>query len=757
MIGEREDFNSETHYGALIMRSYNIEGNTIDAFYDSSDNLVFVLDNTINAQKPNVLLVINPHADKKWDEILSCDYGVDLETIRPKQDNKYQKFDIEYSGLGVYDALIKAFNAGDSLEDSLNQLMILRDSAARHSAMTRLNMANEIITKTNATIVKTRESIVRLNARLKTLRAKVAEAKKGIGREPTKQSAAKILKLESQIDATNEKIKRANERLKSAQRRLETANVDAELASGLLNQPGGEIKSTTRKVKPVVAKTVAPVVREEPDEEIEETVDYSEETDNTDDVEEYTEENTVEEEVQEEPETNDDTNVKPLFNEDPQILNNDIAFKPISFDAPKDTEKAEPETVPNLSREMLLTTTEETTEETETTEAAEEVKEEDEDSVHNEPVEEVADDTDKEEDADTESKPVLDSMLPVPTETVEETETTTETEIEPVAEMESNDKDKYEFSPIVGPVDNVSEITEEKPLNLTPVNEDTTRQQELVYSPETYTEPVKHDDEPAMPRSPIMPTAPVMPQMPSGMVHNAETEQKRKPSFIYYLLLIILIVLAVFTLWFYQKNIEPTTPVVTPSIERTTVDNKNGVLKKQPGARKPFKIKIEDKKKEEKNMPTFLDVQPVAQPEPEPEEVEVVVEKKPKVKEIVEEEVEVVKTEPEIMGAVPARVNSSGQPEEQTKRVLTEEEVLASKPAFQPGSKYDEMFVAEDGGEVVDDSYVEYVEEEPEYIPDADEELLEYEYTIDDDIQNPLYDAEEMEYQAEYQSEMYEE
>ena len=70
MIGERENFDSQTQYGSLVMRPYDIEGNEISAFYDSSDKLVFVLDNTISSRKPNILLVINPDADKKWDEIL---------------------------------------------------------------------------------------------------------------------------------------------------------------------------------------------------------------------------------------------------------------------------------------------------------------------------------------------------------------------------------------------------------------------------------------------------------------------------------------------------------------------------------------------------------------------------------------------------------------------------------------------------------------------------------------------------------------
>ena len=94
MTSERENNFGEIDNGLLKMRSFNIVGNDIDAFYDSEKNLVFVLDKTVNSDKPNVLLVMNPVADKKWDEILSGQYKIDLETIRPKVDNKYQKLDI---------------------------------------------------------------------------------------------------------------------------------------------------------------------------------------------------------------------------------------------------------------------------------------------------------------------------------------------------------------------------------------------------------------------------------------------------------------------------------------------------------------------------------------------------------------------------------------------------------------------------------------------------------------------------------------
>ena len=75
MIGERTDFIDENAYGTLTMRPYNIQNNVIDAFYNVAGDLIFVLDKTIRDNKPNVLLIINPDGDKKWDEILSSQYG----------------------------------------------------------------------------------------------------------------------------------------------------------------------------------------------------------------------------------------------------------------------------------------------------------------------------------------------------------------------------------------------------------------------------------------------------------------------------------------------------------------------------------------------------------------------------------------------------------------------------------------------------------------------------------------------------------
>ena len=329
MVVERENDLKQNQYGTLIMRPFDISGNIIDAFYDSENDLVFVLDKTLDSTKTNVLLVINPDSDKKWDEILSGKYGVDLESVRPKQDNKYQKLDIEYSGLSVYENLIRAYESGDKITDLINQLNILRNSAVRHSAMMRLNAANETIATTNVTIVKTKESIVRLNARLKTLRSNLADMKKEIGREPTKKSAAKILRAESQMDTTKEKIKRAQKRLESAQKRLEVAMVDAELAGNLLNQPAPEKKEQDKSVA-VVADSGVPVL----------SLDTSDKKDKQDanavvDADESLPVLRVDDDADEvEKQDTSAEEIKPLFDEDPEIINEDIAFKPISFDVP---------------------------------------------------------------------------------------------------------------------------------------------------------------------------------------------------------------------------------------------------------------------------------------------------------------------------------------------------------------------------------------------------------------------------------------
>lgn len=634
MIGERDDIVNETEYGTLTMRSYDIDGNAINAFYDDSNDLIFVLDNTINQNKPNVLLIINPMGDKKWDEILAGEYDVDLETIRPKQDNKYQKLDIEYSGLSVYENLINAYVAGDDLSEHLNQLNILRDSAARHSAMIRLNVANETISKTNITIVKTKETIVRLQERVKTLRAKLFAQKKEIGKVPTKQSASKILKIESQIDATNEKLKRAKKRLVSAQKRLEVATVDAELAADLLNQPALEIQQTA-KTKPIMVAPKHEVQKFEPDEdevddeefedvdEIDDDDEYAENAEDIDDV----------KETEDEEDVNADNDIKPLFDKDPEILNEDIAFKPITFDAPTLNIPQPEESEPVFDGEKIF-------EETPM-------------------IEQEA------------PKPVLDSMVSVQ-ENVEKPEV-----FEPRPVLES-----------MTPVENVSPVVETKPeisIDVPPV-----------VAPEPqYSNPIR----------------PVMPAVSAVDTVVVDKNTRSKPTFIYYLLLVVLIVLSIFTLWLYQKQVGTGKPLLTTVasekvVEESVPETTKEVVLDKVETTKPEKVQgaeefvfdDEDFDAEETESATVQEeTKVIAESEQE------TIAEEADVAEVIETEDEVVEesVEPVIIDAVTANIMPTNDSDEE---VI--EEANVNKPEYDVGSKNDDMIVSEEEyQESVDNQY----------------------------------------------------
>ncbi len=661
MIGER-DFSTDTNsYGALTMRHYDIDGNNLDAFYDASGDLIFVLDNTINPTKPNVLLVINPIGDKKWDEILSGQYGVDLENVRPKQDNKYQKLDIEYSGLSVYDGLIRAFLNSEDLAEHLSQLNILRDSAVRHSAMLRLTAANEAITKTNATIARTKDAIIRLQERIKTLKVKLAESKKEIGRVDTKQSAAKILKIQSQIEATNEKLKRAKKRLESAQKRLEIATVDAELAGDLLNQAGHETVKVTPKSRSVAVKHEYPVSAIEPDE-----VEPEDEDGDDMDLKDYDDSFDKEIETKEEPEIENDSGVKPLFDKDPEILNEDIAFKPIDFDVPNIPsldEKTEPEFKPVDNPENIASF----------------------------------------ETTNLETKPDEQPMLPEP----EEPEY-------PVSTFE-NDEQKSVLDTMTPITDDFDKDFDAPEIKSTPEYDLPEPVEEpVVPAPVTPIENLVRPVSPAMQTTPapavsnygVASNAPVS-NSGEEMVYSAQTV-KSKPSIMYYLLLLVLIVLSIFTLWLYQKNMITSTPVLTQSAEPESVE----------------KAPVAEVALDEINEPESVQInesEPVAEPEFVEEDI-VVEEPMAEEEQIIEEP-----AEPTIAGAVPAYVMTSGQTDEVES--VPEEEIIVNKPEYGTSSKYDDMFISEqDYQNYEQPAQPQYNEDEVYYYDDGfyDEEEAAY-------------------------------
>ena len=284
--------------GGLFPEKFDIGGNVFTAWYDAAHRLIFVLDYTGDERTSNVLLVINRDArdaSRKWDDILANDYNLDLETIRPKKNNKYQKLDIEYDGLPVYNQLINAIDTSDAL----SELSEFRNRAALGLANARLAAATEQTRKATETVAETEIAINTAHTQIKSAKEKLSKLKSKIGKEPTKESAAKILRQQAKIEQSNDKLKRAELRLRRAHRRLADAEKDSAAARARL--------AALEKTPVTINKKIETKVTDMPEE------------------------------------------VKPLFTKDPEIMDNTMAFKPIDFGAsvpPPPPPSAQPQFTP---------------------------------------------------------------------------------------------------------------------------------------------------------------------------------------------------------------------------------------------------------------------------------------------------------------------------------------------------------------------------------------------------------------------------
>ncbi len=629
MTNEREEL-----FQPLTFIDYDIAGNSFRAYYDADNKLVFVLDFVVTDVKPNVLLIINPVGDRKWDDILENDYGVDLETVRPKKDNKYQKLDIEYAGLAQYDELFHAYENGDDLDEALHELMLFRNAAAKRAAQERLGAAELTASRSRETIEKTNEKIAELQGRIKTLRQKLADAKQQIGKEPTKQSASKILRIESQIDSVNEKLKRAKKRLANAQHRLVVADDEIDVAQGILNKLNVNLPASPAPVD-VMITTPAPVPAE------------------------------IKDNVISEPKAENmaDDEVKPLFDTDPNIIDEEIAFKPIEFDAVPvvpaapvvpvvDIEQDEQDEVapimPVMPVEPIAV-------------PSTDVAEEDEEELLIQPLSFTPPTNLQAEEptVDTEQiapNPIFDGFTPFPSDEQADNMYTSTDNDKPVQDV---------LAPVVGP--------EYKPddAEVAPV--------ESEYRPVS---PITN--EPAAAVTPV----------------DGGTQSGAKPTMLYYILLGVLIVLSVFTLWFYQKSANDTLPELGAKTEPAVVTEEVVAVVAEP---EPVVVE-----------PTVdvepVSVEPVINTELEAEVVEVT---EPVVESEVAAEIvpvtEPVTEEPvksddeqkedaspfielETLGPVIGPMVET--PEPAVAVVPTEEEILAKKPAYGAAARSDEMFVA---------------------------------------------------------------
>lgn len=520
---------------SLTFTDYDIAGNVFRAYYDTAHKLVFILDNTKTEQKSNALLIINPIGNRKWDDILSNDYAVDLETVRPKKNNKYQKLDIEYSGLSVYDKLIHDYESDNDLTNALSELSRFRIESVRHAMSDRLKAAQKLAEKSRDTIEKTTESLADLNTTVKELRTKLSQQRHDIGREPTKKTAAKILRTEAQIDATNDKIRRAQRRLANAEKRLATAQEDAAIAQQILNEsPEYEtlepvisefsIPETEVFVSSSAPRFTPPVTNLDDNTLLVPPTPVAPETDETEDAEETAETDETEyisEIPKFEPEyTEINTNlrantmaeddVKPLLDNDPEILDEEIAFKPIEFETPQlaDHEPVIPsnsfDTINSVESEPMFTP----------------------------PVSSIPEPID--------ITPITPN-IPV-TDEYEENITETISEPQPYASAIS--------MPDAPVLSTDSTYTENNPM------------------PEISPAPISSDFRPA---SPISGTTPVAP-MPDNIGTPSSNNGTRRPAILYYIMLLALIAMSIFTLWLYQEKSNGTnTPDLTKAVKQPDI------------------------------------------------------------------------------------------------------------------------------------------------------------------------------------------
>jgi len=266
--------------GGAVVEQFDIGCIKLKAFYDAAKRLLFVLDMTEDEVLPNTVLVLDEKGDRKWDDILENDFSVPAETIRPRKDNKYQKLDIDYEGLDYYNDAIFTKNA--------EQLKEWRRRSAETQKEIRIREARHELDLARATVGEARKTIADLDEFMELQREKLKAAKSEIGKVSPKDSAAKILRYEARIERADAKKARSLRRLKRAQKRIDSS-------AKMLNNYGNDLTaSDSEKAFPK-----ASVKR----------LDIGGENMNENDV-------------------------KPLFTEDPNIMDTENAFRPVSFDRP---------------------------------------------------------------------------------------------------------------------------------------------------------------------------------------------------------------------------------------------------------------------------------------------------------------------------------------------------------------------------------------------------------------------------------------
>ncbi len=226
-INRSESSLKEIH---IVFKDLNFTG-----YYWKNDSLLFVIDKSLDEISPDFRLIINPdteNPDKKWDSILSGDYRLNLETIRPKQNNKYQKLDIEYFGLALYEKFISVLSSDSKnskyLNDLYQKLLSLKIRNSVENTQKRIEEYESDVSKSNETIKKTQKTIEKLNDTITFFSERLANQKIASKKDSSAEMAEKISKTEDNVSRNKSKLSKSNVRLKKAIKRFETATKDLE-------------------------------------------------------------------------------------------------------------------------------------------------------------------------------------------------------------------------------------------------------------------------------------------------------------------------------------------------------------------------------------------------------------------------------------------------------------------------------------------------------------------------------------------------
>ncbi|MDR0449009.1 MAG: hypothetical protein LBG89_00920 [Rickettsiales bacterium] len=211
----------------LFKKDFSAGGISFSAWLDTHDHAAFVLDMTRDDILPDAMVVIDQDAsnpDRKWDDILRKDFDTDPEIVRPRQDNKYQKLDILYMGLSVYQAAVDhMMTHGDASGEIIRDIGSFRLNAAAASAAKRIADNRVILKKVSKTMESTKKTAAKIRAEIAQLTERLAAQKTAAGFQPSRAAASKILKTQSMIEALQEKDERNDTRAKRTAKKIAAA------------------------------------------------------------------------------------------------------------------------------------------------------------------------------------------------------------------------------------------------------------------------------------------------------------------------------------------------------------------------------------------------------------------------------------------------------------------------------------------------------------------------------------------------------